>query len=138
METSIVKPLVSPPTLKPRRPHRATKAQPLTRSAIDGRSTALKQFDAIASGIAADLGGEDRLSTVERHLVEAFAGAAICVNDLNARLLLGEKIEILEFSQAISSVVRLAARIGVKRVAREIAPSVEDYLAHVNRQEGNE
>src|SRR5262245_60796207 len=65
--------LSQPP--KPRRKHRATKPQLLTRDQLDKRSNAAKQFDAIADGIAQDLGGEDQLSTVQRHLVEAFAGA---------------------------------------------------------------
>jgi hypothetical protein len=58
------------------------KTRLLTRDNLDKRTKASKQFDAIAEGIAQDLGGEDRLSTVQRHLVEAFAGAAVHVHDL--------------------------------------------------------
>src|SRR3974377_2383352 len=58
----------------------------LTRAELNGRTTAAKQFDAIAAGIAVDLGGEDHLSTVQKHLVEAFAGIALHVGDCNARL----------------------------------------------------
>ena len=145
METSSVKPTVkperSPPIRskfaasaeKPRRKHRATKFVPLTRNALDKRSNAIKQFDAIASGIANDLGGSDQLTTVQRHLVEAFAGTAICVHDLNARLLLGQKIDILEFSTAISTMVRIASRVGVNRVANDVTPPpVDDYAALIN------
>jgi hypothetical protein len=141
METRAEKPRRSAPLkngriadgLRQRRSHRPTKLQPLTRDALDGRSNAAKQFDAIASGIAHDLGGSDRLSTVQRHLVEAFAGAAINVHDLNARLLIGEKVDIVEHSQAISTMVRIAARIGVRRVANDVTPpSVDDYAAHIN------
>ena len=109
----------------PVRKHRASKAikvRLLTRKSLDGRTRARKQFDAIANGIASDLGGEDHLSTVQRHLVEAFAGAAVHVHDLNARLLKGEAVDVLKHSQAISSMVRIAARIGIDRVARDITP----------------
>ena len=107
----------------------------LTRDNLDGRTKAAQKFDAIASGIAEDLGGEDRLSTVEKHLVEAFAGAAIAVGDLNARLLLGEEIDILEQSQAISTMVRVAQRIGVKRIARNVnPPSPAAYIEHVQKE----
>jgi hypothetical protein len=95
METSAEKPADSPRFRNGRRRHRATKLAPLTRNALDGRSNAIKQFDAIASSIVADLGGEDQLTTVQRHLIEAFAGASITVDNLNARLLLGEKLEFL-------------------------------------------
>ena len=44
------------------------KTRLLTRNNLDKRTRARKQFDAIAEGIAEDLGGEDRLSTVQRHL----------------------------------------------------------------------
>jgi hypothetical protein len=96
------------------------KAKLLTRDQIDGRSSAAQQFDAIADGITADLGGVDQLSTVQKHLVEAFAGAALSVNDLNMKLLLGKEIDILEQSTAISTLVRVASRIGLHRVARDV------------------
>src|SRR5262245_47673785 len=107
----------------------SAKVRLLTRDALDGRTKARKKFDAIAEGIAADLGGEDKLSTVQRHLVEAFAGAAVHVNDIHARLLLGEEIDIVAHSQAISTMVRIASRIGIGRVVRDVTPRLSDYLA---------
>ncbi len=92
----------------------------MCRNALDGRTRARRQFDAIASGIESDLGGADRLTTVMRHLVEAFAGVAIMVNALNARLLLGEPVDLCEQAQAISALVRIASRIGVGRIPKDI------------------
>ena len=118
---------------------RRGKERLLTRAQIDGRTRARRKFDAIVAGIASDLGGEDRLSTVARHLVEAFAGAALHVNDLNARLLLGEKIDITEHAQAISTLVRIAARIGIHRLARDVSPPrVDEYLTHLSDGDGSE
>jgi hypothetical protein len=110
------------------------KVQILTRQHLDGRSKARKQFDSIASGIAADLGGEDRLSTVQRHLVEAFAGIAIAVNAANARLLLGEAVDVGEAAQLASTLTRLASRIGVGRVARNITDPLS-YARQLEREE---
>ena len=107
--------------------HGPGKTRLITRDHLDGRTRARRQFDAIASGIAQDLGGEGQLSTVQKHLVEAFAGAAINVNDLNARLLMGEKIDIVDHSQAISTMVRIAARIGVHRIAKQV-PDLQEFL----------
>ena len=53
------------------------KIRLLSKHDLDGRTSAFKEFEAIARGIAADLGGEDQLSVVQKHLVEAFAGAAL-------------------------------------------------------------
>jgi hypothetical protein len=99
-----------------------------TRKNLDGRTRARKQFDAIASGVAGDLGGADRLSTVQKHLAEAFAGIAIVVQSVNAKLLAGEEIDITDARQASSTLVRIAARIGVNIVPRDITPTLGDIL----------
>jgi len=118
-----------------RKPHRATKPQLLNRAQLDGRTNAAKTFDAIARAIALDLGGEAALSTVQKHLVEAFAGVAITVNDMNARMALGQEVDVLQQSQAISTLVRLASRIGVRRIAKDVTrPNVSEYLEQRAKQ----
>jgi len=107
---------------------RGPKARLLTRTSLDGRTRARKLFDSIVAGIESDLGGAGHLSTVEVALVEAFAGATIHVHDLNARLLLGQKIDLSEHAAAISSLVRIASRIGTRRRPRDVTPSVSDYV----------
>ena len=105
---------------KRRRPKHIPKPQPISRAQLDGRLGAAKRFDTIVSGIATDLGGENNLTTVQRYLVDAFAGAAIHVNHLNARMLLGEEVDLTQHATAVSTLVRLASRIGTTRVAKEI------------------
>ena len=75
---------------------------------------------------------------MQRHLVEAFAGAAVHVHDLNARLLNGEKVDVLMHSQAISSMVRVAARIGINRVARDVTPNLQEYLEQQQNDGGDD
>ena len=104
------------------------KLRLLTRDQLDGRTTAAKRFDETAREIAEDLGGESQLSAIERHLVMAFAGVSIHLGDLHARLLLGERIDIMEHATAISSLVRITSRIGTRRVARNVTPTLEQYL----------
>jgi hypothetical protein len=108
---------------------RQSKQRLLTRQSLDGRSRARKQYDAIVFGIAQDLGGEDRLSTVQCELVEAFAGVAVWFKDLNARLLLGQQVDPSEIASAVNSMVKVASRIGVTRIARDITPDLQTYLA---------
>jgi hypothetical protein len=104
---------------------RRGKERLLTRDRLDRRTGAAKLFDQIATGIAQDLGGEHRLSTVRKHLVEAFAGVALHVHDINARLLLGEKIDVLAHSNAVSTLVRVATKIGLDRIPRELGDDIE-------------
>jgi len=117
---------------------RRGKLRLLTRANLDRRTKAAQRFEAIARGIAVDLGGQDRLSTVQKHLVEAFAGAAVHLNDLNARLLLGEEIDLLAQTSAIDALVKIASRLGVHRLQREITPSLSDYLRSNQRLEAAE
>jgi hypothetical protein len=112
------------------------KTRLLTRAQLDKRTSAAQQFDAIARAIATDLGGEDHLSTVQKHLVEAFAGCAVHVGHINALLMLGKEINILEHSNAISTMVRVASRIGVNRIAKDVSvPRIDDYVKHANEQD---
>ena len=89
------------------------KLRLLTRQNLDGRTKARKQFDATAEGIADDLKGSGKLSTIQLHLIETFAGCAIIINAINAKLLSGEAIDVTEHSQAASTLVRLASRLGL-------------------------
>ena len=68
------------------------------------------------------------MSAIQKHLVEAFAGVSIHLGDLHARLLLGEKIDITEHATAVSTMVRIATRLGLERQAKEIGPSLGDML----------
>jgi hypothetical protein len=103
------------------------KLRLLTRESLDGRTKAAHKFDSVARAIAEDLGGEDHLSAIQKHLVEAFAGVSIHLGDLHARLLLGEKIDICEHATAVSTMVRIAQRVGVRRTQRDVTPEPLDY-----------
>lgn len=108
------------------------KLRLLTRDALDGRTKAAQLFDSTAAEIARDLGGEENLSAIERHLVEAFAGVSIHVGHLHARLLSGEKLDIVEHATAVSTMVRIAQRVGIRRVARDVTPSLNEYLEQID------
>ena|ERR1700722_23027 len=65
---------------------------------------------------------------VELELIDAFSGAALHLHNLNARLLLGETIDLTEHATAISSLVRISSRIGTQRRPRDVTPSLATYL----------
>ena len=92
----------------------------LTRDLIDGRTNAAKVYDQLVGRIETDLGGRDQLSAIELALVAAFAGAAVTLENLNTRLLLGEEIDLGQHAQAVSAMVRVASRLGVQRRARDV------------------
>jgi hypothetical protein len=107
------------------------KVRLYTRQELDGRTRARRQFDAIAEGIAAEL-PPDQLSTVRKHLIEAFAGVAVVMNDLNARLLAGEAIDLAEQAQTATTLTRLATRIGIERRPRDVTPDPLEYARQID------
>jgi hypothetical protein len=114
--------------LRPRR-HRPTKPQLVSRSQIDARTNAYKVFDKIVGDVTADLGGRDQLSAVETALVESFAGIFVMLDDLNVRVLLGEKVDPFVYCQVTSTLTRVASRLGLRRKPKDITPDLGSYLA---------
>jgi hypothetical protein len=105
---------------KRRRPHKAVKIRPFTREQLDQRTAAFKMFESLYAAIAADIGGVDQVSAVQRELIEAFCGVAIRLNDLNTRGLAGQPVDLADLSLAASTLTRLASRIGIHRVPRDV------------------
>jgi hypothetical protein len=114
-----------------RRNKKRIKPQLLTRAELDGRTTAAKVFDRLVADIESDLGGHDQLSTIERALVEAFAGAAVTLHHLNTKLALGEQIDLSEHASAVSAMVRVASRLGLARRAKDISPTLADIAREI-------
>ena len=79
----------------------------------DYRRAALTRYDRIVSGLVTALGSD--LTIEQRVLIEAFAGIALKVKDANARLLVGENVNLTEHAAAVATLVQLAHSIGVVR-----------------------
>jgi|SRR6516162_2775661 len=100
---------------------------------LDGRTRARRTYNALVAGITADLGGPDELSTVEKALIQDFAGVSIHKADLNARLLQGDPIDLQEHVATIGAMVRLTSRLGVRRRPKNVSP---DAFASFNDLSG--
>jgi hypothetical protein len=50
------------------------------------------------------------------------------LDNLNARLLRAEAIDIGEHAQAVSTMMRIAARLGVRHRQRDVMPTLAEYL----------
>ncbi len=95
----------------------------------DGRSTVARRYHDICAAIASDQGGADRMSEARLQLVRRFAAAAVLAEQMEARLAMGEEIDIGQHAHLSSTLCRLAQRIGLKRVARDITPTLNEYMA---------
>jgi hypothetical protein len=87
---------------------------------IDGRSCIARRYRDVVSAILIDQGGADRCPESRTQLIRRFAAAAVLAEQLEARLANGEAIDIAEHATLSSTLVRLAQRIGIDRVAGDI------------------
>lgn len=96
---------------------------------IDGRTRPAVLFKQLASEMAADLGGADRLSRAQLELVRRSAGLAVLCGQMEADLLTGGAVDAERYSALINALSRVLVRLGLKRVPRNVTPDLATYLA---------
>jgi hypothetical protein len=96
---------------------------------IDGRSLIARRYRDVCTAIASDQGGPDQLSEARIQLIRRYAACCVLAEEMESRLVRGEQIDITEYVQLTSTMVRIALRIGLDRVPRDISsPSLADIL----------
>jgi hypothetical protein len=96
---------------------------------VDGRSLVARRYRDISTAILVDQGGQDQCSESRQQLIRRFAAAAVLAEELEARLARGENINISEHALLCSTLVRVARQIGVDRIAKNITPTLDEYLS---------
>jgi hypothetical protein len=113
----------------------STKVRLLTLSDLDKRTSAARRAHDLIAAIQGDLGGEDRLATGERQIIQRAALLGTLAEDLETRWLAGEPIDPGTLCAIGNAQRRLLEAVGLKRVPKEIVPTVRAYLEHVERAE---
>jgi hypothetical protein len=101
--------------------------------AVDGRSGWARRLRDLIGLHLSDLGGEDMASEAERSIVRRVATLTVELERMEtAFALAGEaQPEQLELYQRVASTMRrLLEAIGIKRVPRNVTPTLEQYLAN--------
>jgi hypothetical protein len=129
---------------KPNDSSRITPRKPTARSRVsnghdllpnvDGRSLVARRYRDISNAILVDQGGVDQCSESRLQLIRRFAAAAVLAEQLESRLANGEQIDIGEHATLSSTLVRLAQRIGIDRVARDVTTLGSVLRADLTRQ----
>jgi hypothetical protein len=96
---------------------------------VDGRSLIARRYRDVVGAILADQGGEDRCSESRKQLIRRFAAASVLAERMEAQLANGEEIDITEHAMLSSTLVRLASRIGIDRMPRDVTPTLREYLS---------
>jgi hypothetical protein len=100
---------------------------------IDGRSLIARRYRDIVAALAADQGGPAGMSEARGQLCRRFAALAVQCEAMEARLANGATIDIAEYATLTSTLVRVAARIGINRIPKDVTPTLAQYLATKER-----
>jgi hypothetical protein len=96
----------------------------------DGRSPWSRRFRDIVVATCNDLGGYENLSAAEIAIVRRAATIQVELEAQEARLANGEAkgFSLIEYAQAANGMRRLLETVGIKRVPRDVSPSLADIL----------
>lgn len=103
---------------------------------VDQRSATYRRYRDLIEAIVSDQGGVDACSESRKQLIRRFAACSVLAEQAEAKLAAGEEINVEQHALLVSSLVRVAQRIGIDRRQRDvIVPTVEDYLEHRTREQ---
>lgn len=94
---------------------------------VDGRTAMARRFREIHANIESDLGGD--LTEAQRHLVARAATLAIWAEARETELAEGKDFDAGQYATIANAMRRLLADLGLERRARDITPSLSDYIA---------
>jgi hypothetical protein len=96
---------------------------------LKGTSSAARRFRDLVNAFIADSGGLDQCSEIKLGLLRRLAATTVQSELLEARMINGEEISIIELCQLASTTVRISSRVGLERVPRNVSPTLREYLA---------
>lgn len=96
--------------------------------ALDGRSSAARRFRDLVGAYIADMGGLSLCSEVKLTILRRLAAVVVRAEMLEAGLMNGEQVNVSELCALASTAVRLSSRLGLERVAKDVGPTLAEYL----------
>jgi hypothetical protein len=95
---------------------------------LDRRTAAYRRTVDLIEQIETDAGGHDQLTTGQRQIVQRIALTCALAEHLEARWLSGEEIDPTIYCTLANAQKRLLELVGLRRVPRDVMPSLTDYL----------
>lgn len=109
---------------------RVTNGSALFASGVDGRTQEARRFRDILGEIVSDMGGASGLSEGQKQLARRAAMLSVQCEGLEAKAVAGEAIDPEVFGKLTDRLGRAFARIGLKRVARDVTPDLQTFLRY--------
>jgi hypothetical protein len=99
---------------------------------VDHRSAWMRRLRDLISGHFSDLGGADNLSTAEASIIRRASMLELQMEMLESRFADNDGVattdQLLLYQRTASAARRLFESVGIKRRAKDIAPSLRDYI----------
>ena len=100
----------------------------------DARSPWARRHRDLLELHVADLGGADGLSEAQLSLIRRISTLECELERLDGQLSLGQEINLAEYTTTANALRRLIETVGLRRVARDITPSLADIAEELHRQ----
>jgi hypothetical protein len=130
------------PAYKVRTPNARAKMTNGTRGmvlpGIDQRSAIARRFRDVMCAVVADSGGADRLSEARLQLIRRFSALVVQAESMEGAFVDGKPFDFEAHARISSTLVRLAVRIGLKRTAKDITPTLSEILLQAGEEDERE
>jgi hypothetical protein len=87
-----------------------------------------RRYRDLMAGHISDLGGKDLLSVAQLSLCRRAAALEVELERLEAKLSNGEEVDLDRYGRAASHLRRLLETLGLRRVPRDVTPTLRSYL----------
>jgi hypothetical protein len=96
---------------------------------LDRRGQTHRRYRDIYDYIAADLGGRDHLSELQRQLCRRAASLSVVAESIEAALVRDREIDIMLLGMVADRLRRIGDALGIQRVPRDATPTLQSYLS---------
>jgi hypothetical protein len=97
-----------------------------------------RRFRDVFDQILADLGGPEGLSEGQRQLARRAATIAITCERMEGKAAAGSDINLTDYGMLTDRLGRTLSRLGLRRQARDVTPTLDQYLAQRRYSEAAE
>lgn len=93
----------------------------------DGRSATARRYRDVLAELISDLGGDP--SGAQNAIARRASALCVVCEQAEAEMVAGGALDLAEFTTAANSLRRLLSDLGLERRAKDITPSLSQYLA---------
>lgn len=112
------------------------KSAPGWLASLDGRTSVAQDMGVRFDEICRDLGGADRLSYMQRSLIERALWIEYWLASQERELAEGREVDTGRYVQAANGLQGIFNRLGLERRARDVTPDLATYIAGKRRADG--